>query len=449
MPRSWLPRAFLSFLLAVLGAGLLAGAAPAPETKPAANWPQWRGPSGQGYSDDAKVPLTWSDKENFLWKTKLPGAGNSTPIVWGDRIFLTASSPKGAERYVLCVRTTDGTVLWEKTAAKDVPVEKTHDWNGHASASCATDGTYVFAFFGTPGLFCYDFDGNLVWKHQFGIFTSETGWGTAASPFLYEDLVIQNCDNDGAKGLPPGAKKEDAAPMALVALDKKTGEVKWTTPRDQGRGFSTPRLIVMEKGRVDLVLNGPLGVWGYDPKTGKELWHCDRTAPGDQARFGEPMPVSDGETLFVSSGRPGPCQALRLPGEGDVTKTHVRWQAVRKGHRDVSSPILWEGRVYAADSGLATLSCYDLKTGEELYTGRLGNGNKSLASPVSVRGKLLYLLDDGETVVLEPGPKMKVVGRNRLGEGGKLEFGASPAIADGRLFLRSQTQLYCIGEKKD
>jgi outer membrane protein assembly factor BamB len=425
---------------------LLLGSLLSVAEQPAA-WPQWRGPSGQGYSDDTRVPLSWSESENVLWKTPLPGTGNSTPIVWGQRVFLTAASPDGDERWVLCLSATDGKMLWQQTASRGINPGRTHDWNGYASASCATDGERVYAFFGTPGLFCYDLDGRLLWKHSFGIFTSEQGWGTAASPFVFEDLVIQNCDNDGPQALPRGQEPTEAAPMALVALDKKTGEVRWTAPRNQGRGFSTPRLLTAAGGRADLVLNGPLGVWAYDPHTGKERWRCTRSDPNDQNRFGEPMPVSDDETLFVLSGRPGTCQAVRLPGEGDLTGSHVLWHHERKGHRDVASPILWQGLVYAA-CNKGVLSCYDLASGRELYSERLSGNAKAIASPVAVRGKLLFLLDDGMTAVVEPGPTFKVIRRNRLGEGKPLDFNASPAIADGRLFLRSQSHLYCIGEMK-
>jgi outer membrane protein assembly factor BamB len=430
------PFAFGALLLSVLPVAALAGGP--------AWWPQWRGLCGQGHSEDVRAPLSWSEKENVLWKVSLPGIGNSTPVVWGDRLYLTASSNDGRERYVLAIRTSDGKVLWKQTASTGDDPGRTHEWNGFASASCAIDGERVYAFFGTPGLFCYDRDGRLLWQHFFGTFTSERGWGTAASPMLFEDLVIQNCDNDGQNFLPKGSKGE-AAPMALVALDKKTGEVRWTTSRNQGRGFSTPRLITVEGGRVDLVLNGPNGLWGYDPHSGKELWRCTRFAPNEQHKFGEPMPVDDGRTLFVSSGRPGPCQALRMPDKGDVTTSHVIWQAERKNHRDVGSPILWGGRIYAADSK-GMLSCLDLATGRELYLQRLGPG-KAVASPVALRGKLLFLLDDGVTVVVEPGDIFKVLHRNRLGSGQALDFNASPAIADGRLFLRSQSTLYCIAEK--
>jgi outer membrane protein assembly factor BamB len=408
-----------------------------------ANWASWRGPSGQGYSDDTKVPLTWGEDKNLLWKAPLPGVGRSTPVIWGDRIFLTASSEDGRDRSVLCVRKTDGKLLWQQIASRGVPPGPTHPWNGYASSSCATDGRRVYAFFGTPGLYCYDVQGKRLWKRTFGTFTSV--WGTAASPFLYKGLVIVNCDNDHPAALPNIPRPKDPAPQTLVALDKKTGKVRWQTPRNQGRGFSTPRLITTPGGRTDLVLNGPHGVWAYDPDSGREIWHCGRR--GREARFGEPVPVSDGATLFAPSGRPGPFQAIRLGGTGDVTRTHVRWQVSRRPHRDVSSQLLWDGLIYAADrSGF--LTCYDAKSGAVVYNERLAPDSKSLASPVAVRGKLLFVLDTGETVVLQPGRKFKVVGRNKLGDGSELDFGASPAVNGGRLFLRSQSYLYCIGEKK-
>ncbi|MBY0523646.1 MAG: PQQ-binding-like beta-propeller repeat protein [Gemmataceae bacterium] len=406
-------------------------------------WAHWRGPTGQGYSTDARVPLTWGDKENLLWKVELPGRGNSTPIVWGDRIFLTSASADGDERYVLCVRASDGKLLWKQTASKGALAGKTHAWNGYASSSCATDGTHVFAFFGTPGLFCYDMDGKLLWKQTFGIFTASTGWGTGASPFIFEDLVIMNCDNDGAAALPAGHKPEEAAPMSLIALDKKTGEVKWKTPRNQGKGWSTPLLIPMSKDRTDLVLNGPHGVWGYDPRTGKEIWHCVRHKGDEDALFGEPVPVFNKDTLFAASGRPGPFQAIRLNGTGDVTKTHVTWDVKRKGSRDVGSPILWNDVVYVGDR-TGYLSGHDVKTGQQLFRERTSNRSFS-ASPVAARGKLFFLLEDGQTIVLDPAREFKLVGKNKLTDAG--EFRASPAIADGKLYLRSQTHLYSIGEK--
>jgi outer membrane protein assembly factor BamB len=408
------------------------------------SWALWRGPSGQGYSDDTRVPLTWSDQHNLLWKTDLPGKGNSTPILWGDHIFLTAASPDGKDRYVVCVQARDGKVLWQELAARETYPGRSHDWNGYASPSCATDGTYVYAFLGESGLFCYDFTGKLIWKHPFGILTYEATlpFGPASSPFLFKDLVIQLCDHDGPNGvLPAGRDPTELAPSALIALDKRTGQVRWQTPRDQGKSSSTPLLLKMPDGRLDLIVNSPQGVWAYDPRTGKEIWHCDRK--GDTAKFGEQMPLSNRDTLFIASGRPnGPMQAIRLGGTGDVSKTHLLWQVIRKSARDISSHLLWGDYLYAAD-WQGVLSCYDIHDGRMVYPEKQRIGTSSVASPIAVRDKILFVMDNGETVVLEPGREFKVAGRNRLSD--STPFRASPAIADGRLYLRSQSHLYCIG----
>jgi outer membrane protein assembly factor BamB len=429
------PIMMLAFVLAI--------AAAVPAATPAN---PLRGPSGQGHFQDDKVPLTWSDSENLLWKTALPGVGNSTPAIVGDRIFLTSSSPKGEERFVICLRASNGEVLWKQTASKGGDAGRTHAMNGYASPSCAVDDTHVYAFFGTPGLFCYDFEGKLIWKRDFGLMTTDTGWGIAASPVLFENLVIQNCDNSGVAGLPKGQDPKgvgNVAAQALIALDKKTGEVKWTADRNQGKGFSTPVLMPMPGGRTDLVLNGPFGVWAYDPRSGKELWHCERHKGDGKALFGEAVPVFDQEKLVAMSGRPGPMIAVRLGGTGDVTKTHIAWDVMRKTPRDVNSPILWKDLLYIGDRD-GNLTCHDMKDGKVIFKERAGKKCFS-ASPISVQGKLLFLTEDGLTVVVEPARELKVVGRNALKD--PTEFRASPVIADGRLYLRSQSTLYCIGKK--
>jgi hypothetical protein len=212
-----------------------------------------------------------------------------------------------------------------------------------------------------------------------------------------------------------------------------------------GRGYSTPVLRAGAGGRKELLLNGPRGVWAYDPKSGAELWHCERPPEDEQSKFGEPMPVFTEDTLFALPGRQGTAQCLRLGGSGDLTKSGVLWTVIRKGSRDVASPILRDGLVYAADSNNGMLSCFDLKTGAMIYKEKQRLGATVTASPVAVRGKLLFVLESGDTVVLEPGREFKVAGRNKLTDG--TQFRASPAIADGRLYLRSQTHLYCIREK--
>jgi outer membrane protein assembly factor BamB len=435
-----------ALIIPVLGLLVMLSAAMAgdPGAVPAAGqWPHWRGPTFQGTSDDPKAPQTWGE-ENVLWKARLPGGGNSTPIVWGDRMYLTASGPGGVERFVLAVGTADGKVLWQQQAVSGAAAEKSHEWNGYASPSCATDGERVYAFFGTPGLFCFDRDGKLLWEHRFGVFVSETGWGVGATPFLFEDLVIQNCDNDGPKFLPPGSNPADAAPAALVALDKRTGKEVWRTERNQGRGFSTPILVKTPAGRVDLVLNGPLGVWAYDPRSGKEVWHCDRKHT-DEDKFGEPLPVAAGDRLYATAGRPGTLQAIRLGGTGDLSQSGLIWEASRKDSRDVSSPLLAGGVIYLTDRQ-SRISGHDAQTGKLLFRERTpGGGKPFVASGVRLRDKLLFLREDGTTFVVEPGRPLKIVGKSVLADG--TEFRASPAIADGRIYLRSQTTLYAVGGK--
>ncbi|HEV3144110.1 MAG TPA: PQQ-binding-like beta-propeller repeat protein [Gemmataceae bacterium] len=411
-----------------------------------AYWPQWRGPSGQGYCDDTRVPLEWSESKNLLWKTKLPGAGHSTPIIWGDRLFLTSAKDNGQDRMIVCVRTTDGKILWQKSASKGGNPEAIHKTSSYASPSCATDGTFVYGFFGNAGLFCYDFEGKQIWQHNFGIFTSETGWGVGASPVLFEDLVIQNCDNDGPAFLPKGSNGK-AAQESLIALDKKTGKVRWETPRNQGRSFSTPVLIPTPDGRVDLVLNGPQGFWGYDPKTGKELWHVFRHLDEEQTKFGEPVPVFNQTTLFAPAGRErGFFQAIKLGGNGDGTKSDLLWEVRRNGTRDVGSGVLVGDLLMYGDGRNGFITCHDAKTGKLYFQERSARkGEYYYASPILLQGKVLFLRNDGDTLVVEPDKTLKIVRENLLKDG--TVFCASPAVADGRLFLRSQQYLYAIGTK--
>lgn len=404
-------------------------------TNAGTSWLHWRGPDMQGHVPNVRIPLDWTDTKNVLWKTELPGDGHSSPILHAGRIYLTGAKDKGRERYVFSVDAGSGKVLWSQMAAKDQPIEKTHPWHGYASPSCATDGKFVYAFFGTPGLFCYDTEGKLIWQKQFGIFASSAGWNTGASPVLFGDTVIVNCDNDGGPG---------AAPAALVALDKATGKEVWATPRDQGRGFSTPVMLKTTSGRVDLVLNGPDGLWGYDPKTGKEIWRCTRSKADDQNKFGEPLPVTDGNHLFVLSGRTGVYQGIKMPDTGDVTKKNVVYEVARK-KRDVASPILVDGRVYCVEKG-SQLTVFDLKTGKSTGKLDLGRDKNSMASPLYVNGVIMWILGDGTTVLVEPGESPRIVGRNKL-PGGVLDYGASPAVVEGRLYIRSRTTLYCIGQK--
>jgi outer membrane protein assembly factor BamB len=220
-----------------------------------ANWPRWRGPQQDGHSAETDLPVKWS-ADNIVWKTDLPGSGQSSPMIWGDRIFLTAALAGGAERIVLCVDRRTGDLLWQQTAWKGAP-EKSHDMNGFASASCVTDGEIVVAFFGRGGIHAYTVAGQPLWSHDLGTFQGP--WGTAACPILVDDLVVQNCDAE--------------VDANLVAFDKLTGKQVWKTKRRDHRGWSTP-IVINTGARREIVLNGDEGVQAYDPATGRDLWFC-------------------------------------------------------------------------------------------------------------------------------------------------------------------------------
>ena len=393
---------------------------PALATEP--TWPRWRGPNGDGQSAETDLPITWNEK-SVVWRTPLMGAGQSSPIIWGDRVFLTMAPDSGKSRVVLALERKSGKLLWEKEVWKGSP-EKSHAQNGWATATCVTDGERVVAFFGKGGLHCFTVDGKPLWSKELGVFPGE--WGTAASPVIVGDLVIQNCDAAG-EGL-------------LVAFDKTTGAEKWRTPRTapERGGWTTP-VLVKAGEKQELVLNGEKAVTGYDPLTGKELWHC-KSFIGR----GEPTVTPGAEgLLFVVSGQPGDIFAIRPGGRGDVTKTHMAWHTPRKNGRDQPSPILVGNFMVVANmAGVAT--CYDAPTGKELWSDRLNGAFSS--SPVAVGGKVFFQNEAGNTTVIEPGPELKIVTENTLGAKGEA-FRASLIPCGGQWFARSDKAAYCIGAK--
>lgn len=384
------------------------------------NWPRWRGPEQDGHSAESAVPVKWSDSD-VVWKTQLPGIGQSSPIIWGDRIFLTAALDQGRERVVLGVDRPTGKILWQHTAWKGEP-EKVHNMNGWASASCVTDGQIVIAFFGRGGLHAYSVDGQPLWSRDLGTF--EGPWGTAACPILIDDLVVQNCDAD--------------ANACLLALDKRTGQEVWRTKRRDHRGWSTP-IVIAAGGRRELVLNGHEGVQAYDPATGRELWFC-KSFNGR----GEPTVTPAADLLCVVNGLSGDFYAIRPGGNGDVTSTHMAWHTPRKGGRDCPSPIAIGNFVIVCDmSGIAT--CYDAQDGRIYWKERL-NGKYS-GSPIAAGG-LVYLLNEaGSTTVIKPGPQLEITAENPLSAGPAEIFRATLTPADGKLYLRSTTMLYCVGQR--
>lgn len=385
------------------------------------NWPRWRGPEQNGHTSETNLPVEWS-ATNIVWKKQLPGSGQSSPIIWGDRIFLTAEQGKGAERLVFCVSRKNGELLWQHTAWKGTP-ERSHDLNGWASATCATDGEIVVAFFGLGGLHAYTVEGKPLWSKDLGVF-EEGNWGTAASPVIVDQRVIQNCDADKN--------------AQLVAFDKKTGKEAWRTRRKDHRGWSTPIVINAGKRR-ELVLNGHEGVQAYDPASGKELWFCS-----SKVGRGEPTITPAGDLLCVVNGLTGgEFYAIRPGGDGDVSDTHRAWSTPRKGARDTPSPIVIGQYIIVPDMNGVT-TCYDAKDGHIYWNQRLTG--KYSGSPIAANGLVYVMNEAGVTMVIKPGPKLDLVAQNSLPADRSEIFRATPTPCDGQIFIRSTTVLYCIGK---
>ena len=385
------------------------------------NWPTWRGPYGNGHSQETNLPQTWG-AGSIAWQTPLPGRGHSSPTVWGEQIFLTTAIDDGRERVVLAVNRSDGRVVWSHTAWTGTP-EPTHKMNGWASATVATDGERVYAFFGKGGLHCYKVNGEHVWSLDLGTF--EGPWGTAACPILWNDLVIQNCDADSNAN--------------IAAFNKLTGELVWKTERDNNRGWSSP-IFVQTPERLELVDNGDTGPRGYDPATGKDLWRC-KSFTGR----GTPTVTPAGDLLCVVNGKPGPFYAVRPGGNGDVTGSHMAWHTQRGGGRDLPSPIVIDHYALVINmSGI--LTCYDARTGKELDKQRVG-GNFS-STPIAYGGLAYFVGEDGTTIAVRPGESIEVVSRNELPSPGDALFRASITPSEGQLFIRSDQHLYCIGKRQ-
>lgn len=381
------------------------------------NWPQWRGPHGNGHFD-APVPMHWGN-DDLKWATALPGNGQSSPVVWGEQIFLTSASEEGAKRLVFAV-STKGKVQWTQTAWEGEP-EQSHHMNRWASATCATDGERVVAFFGKGGLHCYSVEGKRIWTRQLRGFANP--WGTAASPVIVGDLVIQNCEGENVS--------------YLAAFNKQTGADVWRTDREKLRGWSTP-IVVQQGDQTTLVINGETGVRSYDVATGEELWF----RKGDTGR-GTPTvtPTSEGN-LVVVNGRPGDMFAVR-PDGSEV------WRTARRGGRDLPSPIVIGNHLVVVSLRPGTATCYDAAKGTELGKSRL-EGSFS-ASPIAANGHVMIPNEDGKVFVLKPTDKgIDIVAQNQLipQEEGEIFRASVTPLHNGDLIIRSTQTLYCIAAKK-
>jgi outer membrane protein assembly factor BamB len=384
----------------------------------------WRGPHGNGQSDEIDVPTRWSGSENVAWQVSIPGTGHSSPVVSGERIFLTTALEAENRRVLICLNRADGRALWQQDVIK-APLEHKNKLNSYASATPAADGRHVFvSFFGQPEIVivCYDFAGKEIWRKVPGTFSSVHGF--CSSPVLYKDTVILNCDQDAA----PDAQ------AFIVALDREDGREKWRIDRpNRTRSYVTP-MIADLAGRTQMLLSGSKSVTSYDPDTGKPFW----IVAGPTEQMVASLVTTDG-AVFVTGGFPEHhLLGIDPSGSGDVTASHILWHE-RRPVSYVPSPIAHGHWFYVvADDGQC--GCFEARTGQLMWKQRLGLHHS--ASAVSAGDNLYFTSDAGETFVLKGTDKFDLVSRNDLGE----DVRASPAISHGQIFIRTIGHLFCIGK---
>ena len=410
-----------------------------PAVSRAADWAQFRGPGGSGVSPDAKPPTVWSDTQNVKWKTPLPGAGTASPILVGEKIFVTCWTGGGAEgntarlqRQLVCLNRETGRILWSKSVDGEAQVDRYDGYmqeHGYASHTPASDGQRVYVYFGKGGALAFDLDGKELWRTNLGSESNSKNWGSASSPILYQDTVIISASEES---------------HAVYALDKKSGQQLW---KADGAAlsyvFGTP-VLAEHAGRIDLLLSMPNELWALNPDTGKLRWHADSGLPGNIAPG---VVVGDG-VAYAFGGFPRlGALAVKLGGKGDVTQSNIVWTSNNSTY--VPTPVLHEGRLYfASDAGFAT--CLDAKTGALVYKERLpgasatGRGGKPFyASAVMADGHVFAVSRRNGVFVFAAQPTFKLVAHNQL-TGDDSDFNATPALAGRQLFLRSNRNLYCI-----
>jgi outer membrane protein assembly factor BamB len=382
-------------------------------------WSRWRGPSGQGLVTSGSYTDTWSATQNVVWRTAVPGRGNSSPIVWGDRLFLSTAYDNGRRVSLVAFSRADGARLWE-TFAPAGRTGSSHFKNGHASATPASDGERVYVSFGARGLLAVDLNGKIVWQQDIG--PMQAYHGTAGSPLLYRDRLI--------------LYQDQFSDSFIAAFDTRTGRTLWKTGRSASVGWGTP--VAIRVGDHDeIVVNSQNTVYAYDPDTGRELWRCH----GSNEEV-IPTPVVGHGMVYCSSGRAGPTLAIRPGGRGDVTRSHLVWTSPR-GSPFVPSPIVHDRSLYMVNDMASIVTCLDAVSGQSVWQGRLGVAQREgfSASPVAVDGKIFFTNDDGETFVIRAGPKFELLHVNRIGEGTL----ASPALVDGRWYIRTDRSIFAIG----
>jgi len=423
------------------------------------NWPSFRGWHGGGVSEGFPTPTEWSveDGTNINWRVEVPGMTHSSPVIWGDQLFITAAVRADGEQslqvglygdiapvedesefgfLLLCYDKNTGELLWEQEAWAGVPAIKRHTKASHASSSPATDGKRVAAFFGSEGLYCYDMEGELLWEKHFEDFDSgyyvvpSAQWGFSSSPVIHDDLVIVQCDLLGDS--------------FIAAYSADTGEEVWLTPRDEVPTWSTPTIDV-RAGRSQVICNGWDHIGGYDLATGKGLWKMKNRVGGD---IPVPTPIVGNDLIYITNGHggPNPIYAISAMAEGELsadasTEAHLAW-GMQRGGTYMQTPLVYGEELYACnDAGIA--GCFDATSGENIYRERVGHGRTGFtSSPVAADGKLYFASEEGDVFVVRAGRDFEILAENPLGE----ETMASPAISEGVLYYRTRNHLVAVGE---
>lgn len=403
----------------------------------AADWSRFRGPNGSAVSDARGVPTEWSDTKNLAWKTELPGPGSSSPIVVGERVFVTCYSGYGTsrrdagdikqlQRHLICVSLKDGKILWDQPVASKQSEDRFGGFlqdHGYATSTPVSDGEQVFAFFGKSGMLAFDLDGKELWQSSVGTGSGMNGWGSGSSPILYRNTVIVNAA---------------AESKSLIALDKKTGKEVWRSDADSIHGsWATPVLVEAPNGKTELVVNAPFEMWGFDPENGEFLWFAEGVQ--DNTICGSVV-ARDG-IVYAIGGRSGSAVAVKAGGRDDVGKSHVLWKKSLRSY--VPSPVLAGDHILSVNNDGGILTGLSTKTGEQAFQHRLSNAGSIYASPVVIDGKIYVVTRrSGTFVVGISGSRANVIAENKFDD--ETDFNASPAVADGMLLLRSNRALYCI-----
>ena len=422
-------RAFTA-VVSLLCAGFFTGALHAAAAA-RAPWPRFRGPEGMGVSQAADLPLQWGQDRNIVWKTSLPGAGASSPVTYGARAYLTCytgyavpgqrdGSLDDLKRHVLAVGLEDGRILWDKAIAAALPEERRIRDHGYAASTPVVDADGVYVFFGKSGVFAFDHEGRQRWRADVGSTTS--GWGSAASPVLYKDLVFINASVESE---------------SLVALNRRTGAEVWRAGGIR-ESWNTPLVVKAVSGRQELVVAMAGRVLAFDPDSGAQLWSC-RT---DITWYIVPSLVAADGVVYCLGGRSGiAALAVRTGGSGEVTASHRLWTS--ENGTNVSSPVVLDGHLYWVHDQRGVAFCAKAATGEVVYQERLDRADQVYASALLGAGRVYYLTRRGRTYVVAANPKFELLAVNDLSDGGV--FNASPVVDGTRLLLRSDRYLYCIG----